>query len=152
MTFLERGIATGVLSTFRLLGGAIATAIYLSIARNTFQDRLHAEILRVVDNYHLPATEASDLFKAALLNTASAFKAVPGLTSEVSAATKLGIKHSWTHAYQTVYLAAIPFGIVALICACFIRSTAVELKTNRTSVRLENDKIASQETLENCKA
>lgn len=125
------------------MGGSIATAIYTAIINNTFGDHLPGEVSRAAPNF----PNASALLRAARLNTAAAYKAVPGITAEVTAAAQLAVKLAYVQAYKTVYLSALGFGACAIIAALLTKSTDKNMKNNTRIVRLENEKNKSEEEL-----
>ena len=68
------------------------------------------------------------------------------MTSEVEIGTVLAAKQAWTSSYHTVYFTGMAFGFVALIAACFMRSTDVRKKTTGRAVQLESEKAAVEKT------
>lgn len=137
--FLTSGVAIGVASTFRLLGGAIATAIYTAILTNQFAAKLPTEIMKVVKGTGFDMTHIRNLIKAAAVDTAAAYKAVPGITPTIIKASDTGVQVAYTQSYQVVYLAALAFGVLGLICGVFSKSTDRALKNASKAVLLENE-------------
>lgn len=140
---MDSGCAVGLAGTFRLLGGSIATAIYSSIINNGFSSHLPTELATLVPNFPNMAA----LLKAAATNTAAAYKAVPGITEEITAAAGLAVKLSYVEAYKTTYLSALGFGGAAIIAAFCTKSTDVGMKNSKRIVILENEKTVSEEEL-----
>ncbi|KAF2093872.1 TRI12-domain-containing protein [Rhizodiscina lignyota] len=139
------GIAVGIVSTFRLLGGAIATAIYSSILYSTFSDRLPSEMMKALTSSaqgtdFLRRMGASALIKAAVANKAIAYSKVPGITPGIQVIAVTAVKEAYVHAYSIVYLAAVAFGVTALVCAVFVRSIPLEKKNLARAVILENER------------
>jgi hypothetical protein len=133
------GIAVGLAGTFRLLGGSIATAIYTSIINNGFSSALSTQLTNEISGLSFPASSYSALLKAAAINTAAAYKAVPGITAPVIAAAGLAVKKAYVLAFRTTYLAAIGFGIAAIVAAFFTMDIDVKKKSGERAVRLENE-------------
>lgn len=79
------------------------------------------------------------LLSAAALNTAAAYKAVPGITTEVIAAASLAVKQAYVVAFRTTYLVAIAFGVAAMVAAFFTLSIDHNMKNSSRAVRLENE-------------
>jgi len=125
------------------MGGSIATAIYTAIINNAFSDHLPAEVRRAAPDF----PNMSALLKAAALNTAAAYKAVSGITVEVTAATQLAVKYAYVQAYKTTCLSALGFEGAAIIAALLTKSTDKGMKNNTRIVRLENEKQRSEEEL-----
>lgn len=88
---------------------------------------------------HFPKSELPELIKAAAANTAKAYQAVPHLSKEVLQLTEVAVKKSYAHAASVAWLSAIGFGGLAIVCACFIRSTPLHMKTLERAVTLEDD-------------
>jgi hypothetical protein len=84
------------------------------------------------------------LIKAAALNTAAAYKAVPGITDGVIAATQLAVKQAYVQAYKVTYLSALGFGALAIGAALMTKSTDTHMKNNTRIVRLENEKTKEE--------
>jgi hypothetical protein len=136
------GVANGLASTFRLMGGAIATAIYSAILSNRFADELPKQMAPITSG--LPASSATSLLRSAALNTAAAYEAalqLPGVTTAIVASTQLAVKRSYVQAFKLVYLVALAFGGIAIICAAFTKSIPREKKTMERAVKMENETV-----------
>ncbi|KAK3114960.1 hypothetical protein LTR53_006186 [Teratosphaeriaceae sp. CCFEE 6253] len=139
---VDIGVANGLASTFRLMGGAVATAIYSAILSNRFAAELPKQMAIVISSNNIPASSAASLAKAAALNTAAAYKAalgLPGVTAAAVAQAQLAAKLSYVQGFRLVYLIAVAFGGIAIICAAFTRSIPKEKKTMERAVRMENE-------------
>lgn len=136
------GVANGLASTFRLMGGAVATAIYSAILSNRFASELPGQIATVVQATGFSSANVSKLLSAAALDTASAYRSVPGITPEVVAGAQQAVKLSYVQAFKLVYLVALAFGGLAIISAFFTKSIPKEKKTMRRAVKMENEKSA----------
>lgn len=138
------GIAAGAVSTIRLMGGAIGVAVYSTILADTETARLKTNIAEVVKSANLPSSDLPKLVKAATLNTAAAYKAVPGISASVVSMCRLAVKHAYLHAFSIVWYCALAFGCLALVSALFLKSIPTELKTGERAVHLENeDKVSA---------
>lgn len=135
------GIAAGAVSTIRLMGGAIGVAVYSTILSDTQSSRLRENIAGVVKSANLPSSDLPKLIKAASLNTAAAYKAVPGITVNVVSLCRLAVKHAYTHAFSIVWYTALAFGALALVSAFFLKSIPPGLKTGERAVHLENERV-----------
>jgi hypothetical protein len=133
------GIAVGLAGTFRLLGGSIATAIYTSIVNNGFASALPGEVTKEISGLGFPSANLPKLVSAASLNTAAAYKAVPGISAPVIQAAGLAVKKAYVSAFRTTYLAAIGFGAAAIIAAFFTQNIDRGMKNSDRAVRLENE-------------
>lgn len=122
------------------MGGAIGVAIYSTILSDTYSSQLKDNIAGVVKSANLPSSETPKLIKAAAVNTAAAYKAVPGITANIVSMCRLAVKEAYAHAFGLVWYSALAFGAVALIAALFIRSIPTERKTGERAVHLENER------------
>ncbi|KAL4812519.1 fungal trichothecene efflux pump [Aspergillus spinulosporus] len=132
------GISQGLLCTFRLIGGAVATAIYTAIQSNHYSSII-GKMVRL-------AAEQSDyngsmdaLLTAAESNTEAAYQAVPGITDQVIHAVQEAIKKASAESYQMVYEVAVAFGGLAILVALTTRDIDKKKKTAETAVQLENE-------------
>ncbi|KAK6437671.1 hypothetical protein LTR95_006131 [Oleoguttula sp. CCFEE 5521] len=139
---VDIGVANGLASTFRLMGGAVATAIYSAILSNRFTSELPKKMAPVIAANNISASSAASLLKSAALNTAAAYKSalsLPGVTATVIGSTQRAVKLAYVDAFKMVYLIALAFGGVAIICAAFTKSIPRERKTMRRAVKMENE-------------
>lgn len=132
------GVAVGLLSTFRLIGGAISTAIYTSIQSNKFASILPGMVLSAVKTSNFTGP-FSQILKAAEVNSAAAYAAVPNITTETIRVTELAVKQAHVKAYALIYLVAIAFGCVAIISATSIKGIDESQRTSEVAAHLEND-------------
>lgn len=134
------GLANGLASTFRLMGGAVATAIYSAILANTFAQQLPKTMAPVIKQYAIPKNVVPDLLAAATLNTPDAYAEVPGGVSDnVIAASGMAVKYAYVDAFRLVYLVALAFGGLAIIAAAFTKSIPKEKKTMTRAIHMENE-------------
>lgn len=136
------GVANGLASTFRLMGGAVATAIYSAILSNRFASELPKKISPLVQSYDIPSADVSELLQAAALNTAAAYESLVesiGASTSLIADVRMAVKLSYVQAFRMVYLVAIAFGVVAIVCAACTKSILKERKTMQRAVRMENE-------------
>ena len=134
-----RGVSNGLVSTSRLIGGAVAQAIYNSIKVNRYADEIPAKVTAAAAASGFTGS-IPKLLKASALNTAAAYKLVPGINAKVIAATQLAVKEAYVDAFRLVYLVAIAFGALAISAALTTKSVDIEKKSNERAVHLENEK------------
>ena len=129
----------GLVSTSRLIGGAVAGAIYTSIYTNHYSSLIPSKLQTAAE-----AAGFSGSFKALLAasakNTAAAYAAVKGITPEVIAAAQLAVKVSYVDSFRLVFQVAIAFGALGMCAALCTRSVDVRKKSNARAVRLENER------------
>lgn len=133
------GVAVGLISTFRLIGGAIATAIYTSIQSSRYATVLPGNVGSAADATGFNGNMTT-LLKAAANGTAAAYQAVPDITNSTIAAVTTAVKESNAQGYKLVYLVAIAFGAVAIASAISVRGISDSQRTKEVAAHLENDK------------
>ena len=122
------------------MGGAVATAIYSAILTNQFAAKLPTKMAPVIKEYNVPSSLVPDLLKAAALNTAESYEALPkAITPKILAATQMAVKYAYVDGFKLVYLVAIAFGVLAIIAASFTRTIPKERKTRVRAIRMENE-------------
>lgn len=135
-----RGVAIGAISTFRLLGGAIATAIYSSIVDNQFATRLPDQLRQAVSDANFDMDNLRALVQAAAVNSVSAYAKVPGITSQIIEAARFAVKQAYIRAFRVVYYTALGFACLAILSALCISDIDPAKKTYEKAVHLENEK------------
>jgi hypothetical protein len=133
------------------MGGSVATAIYTAILTNRLSSALPANVYKLTSANHLSSSTTSAILKAASMNTAAAYKALlqlPGVTQILVADLEMAVKESYVQAFKMVYLIALAFGGVAILCAGFTRSIPREKKTGQRVVRMENEAQSGQGKVE----
>lgn len=130
------------MSTFRLLGGSIASAIYTATINSEFAEKLPGQVAKAVKPLGFDMTDIQSLIEAAATNTAKAYAKVPGITPEVVEASTMAVKQSYVDAFKVCFLVAVAFGIFGSMCALLSRSTPLEKKNAEKAVLLEAEKAA----------
>ncbi|KAH6673088.1 fungal trichothecene efflux pump [Halenospora varia] len=138
------GVAVGLVSTSRLIGGAIAGAIYTSIYTNHYADTIPTVLQSSISGLGFTGSFQT-LLKASATNTAAAYAKVPGITPAIIKATQMAVKLSYVQSFRLVFEVAIAFGGVAIIAAICTKSVDREKKSNEYAVRLENEHIVTPE-------
>lgn len=133
------GVAVGLVSTFRLIGGAVATSIYVSIYTSRYASNIGPTLERMVHNTGYSGS-FSTLLAATKLNTPAAYEKVPGINREITQAAMLAVKTSYVGAFKVVYLVAIAFGACAIASALSTRSVKKSRKDNSQAVHLETER------------
>lgn len=137
----ELGLATGLIGTFRSSGGSLGSAIFSTILTTVSSKQLVTRITQAAVANGFDPSHLSQLIPAvhnAALGVPSAFIGVPGASLAVQDAVLEAFKEAYAYAFARVFYATIPFGIIAIIAACFIKD-AGQFMTNHTSVALERD-------------
>ncbi|KAL3469643.1 fungal trichothecene efflux pump [Aspergillus californicus] len=131
------GISQGLLCTFRLIGGAIATAIYTAIQSSRYSAILGGRVGDAAGQAGFEGDLAA-LLGAVEAGTDAAYQSVPGITDQVMDAVKAAVKVVSAESYQLVYEVAVAFGGLAIIIALTTRDIDKKKKTSECAVQLEN--------------
>ena len=92
-----------------------------------------------------PAASLAKLIGAAKLNTAAAYKAVPGITPQIQAASVHANREAYLTGAHLSYEVALAFGLCGCIAAFFITSIDGRKYTKRTVALQEADRRALEE-------
>ena len=135
--------------TFRLLGGAVATAIYSAILSTKFSEAIPGQMKTAIEGSDVTFSDSmlQNLVAAAATNTQAAFEAVRGVTPELVDSGLLATKLAYVEAFRLVYLVAIGFGGLATVCAFFTVSTDKSKKNSDRAIVLKNELKKSDEKL-----
>lgn len=69
----------------------------------------------------LPASSIEGLLTALSSGSSSAISAVPGVSKQILAVAGTTLKEAYSESFKIVFLATIPFGVVALVSAFFAK-------------------------------
>ncbi|KAL2783465.1 fungal trichothecene efflux pump [Aspergillus keveii] len=135
------GLASGLVGTFRSMGGAVGNAVFNTILNSSFSARVGPSVAAAAAAHGFDMSRVGELIRAAIANASGApyaFEGIQGVTvtPDLQAAAALAVKEAYVHAYRIVFLATIPFGVVTVVGACFIRDPSKYL-TNHTAVQME---------------
>lgn len=138
------GLASGLIGTFRSLGGSVGNAIFNAIIQGVVGSDLGPGIASAAIEAGYNSTEGLALLIPATMSTIvgipGAFSDVPGVTPAIETAAVAAARQVYAKAFRMVFFATIPFGVIALILACFINDPSVYL-TNHTAVHMEKEGI-----------
>ncbi|CRK31006.1 hypothetical protein BN1723_003740 [Verticillium longisporum] len=137
----DLGVAVGLAGTFRLFGGAVATAIYTAIYTNRFNQVLPGQLTAAIEASDVEFSEGllQSMIKAATLNTRTAYEAVSGATPDLVDRVIEGARESYVQGFSLVYLVAIAFGVCATIAAACTVSTDRSKKNNDRAVVMKDE-------------
>ncbi|KAK3045135.1 hypothetical protein LTS18_014494 [Coniosporium uncinatum] len=136
------GVASGLIGTFRSAGGAFGNAIFNTILNGVSGDQIPERVSEVLFWNDLDASLLPRLIPAALQNAVGAPGAFDGLnlSADVQAQVALAVRDSYAYAFRMVFYATIPFGVVAIVGACFIQDASQYL-TNHTAVHMQRESV-----------
>lgn len=137
------GLATGLIGTFRSMGGSVGNAIFNAILQGVTSKDLAPTIAGAAsaqgfDPQNLPALILATAQSA--VGIPHAFDAVPGINPALEAAALKAFRGVYAKAFRMVFYSTIPFGVVAIILACIMRDSSIYL-TNHTAVHMEREGI-----------
>lgn len=139
------GLVSGLIGTFRSMGGSVGNAVFSTILQSIVRRDLGPSIASAA----LKAGFSSDpdsldaLIPAtinAIVGVPGAFAAVPGINTTVEAAATAAFRKVYQHAFSMVFYATIPFGVIAIILAFFIDDPSMYL-TNHTAVHMQKKRV-----------
>ncbi|KAK5222205.1 hypothetical protein LTR72_006462 [Exophiala xenobiotica] len=138
------GLATGLIGTFRSMGGSVGNAIFNAILQGVISKDLGPAIANAALTQGFDA-QYLDLLIPATIQTAvgipHAFDAIPGgIQPAVEAAALRAFRQVYGKAFRMVFFATIPFGVMAIVLACVMRDSSIYL-TNHTAVHMEREGI-----------
>jgi hypothetical protein len=155
----DLGIASGLIGTFRNTGGSVGIAIFNTIRNGVVKGQLAPRILAAAGANGFDVKNASPTAIKGLIGAVTeqaegipgAFAKIPNATPALISATSEAYKSAYAYAYQRVFYSTIPFGVIALIAAFFIKDASQYL-TNHTAVRLEKNVLGEQQAQEHRRA
>lgn len=133
------GVGVGLISTFRLIGGAVATAIYTSIQSSRYTSLLPGKIADAAERTDFSGS-ISDLVTAAANGTTEAYTAIGDISNRTIEGARMAVVQANSEAYRTVYLVAIAFGALAIASALSTKGVEAKSRTNARAARLETEK------------
>ena len=144
------GLASGLIGTFRSAGGSVGNAVFNTILNGVVKEQIPARLAQVAVTNNMPLENLATLIPAAMQNAVGvpgAFAAVPGITPEIEAMAAQAIKEAYAFAFTRVFYASIPFGVIAIVAACFILDPSIYL-TNHTAVKMEREGVMGREKVD----
>jgi hypothetical protein len=133
------GLASGLIGTFRSMGGSVGNAIFNTILNGVVNRDLGPTIAAAALRNGVEAAELEKVIPA----TIEAAVGVPGSFAalDISAATQEALiaafRQVYARAFRYVFYSTIPFGVLAIVLAALIRDPSMYL-TNHTAIRIDN--------------
>jgi hypothetical protein len=141
----DLGTAAGLAGTSRLLAGAVATAIFSNITNNKYAATLPGQVRSSLSNFNLSPDTVAKLIPAARLNTAAAYKAIPGISPAIQAAATLANKQAYLKGAHLSYQVALAFGLCGVVAAFFIPTVDDRKYTSKTVAVQQADRKALED-------
>jgi hypothetical protein len=129
------GVAMGIVTTARNVGGSVATTIYTTILTNELAKRLGVDIATALAKAGLPLAQVPGVTEAIATGNLTS-PALAGVSLEILGAGAYGLKTAYSNSFKIVYLVSIAFGIIGAVCAMWTQNVG-KFMTNKVDVRLD---------------
>jgi len=142
----ELGVSAGLIGTFRSAGGSVGNAIFATILNSIINKKLGPNIAEVAIKRGFSPSGLGALIPAVIENAVGvpfAFAKVPGITPEIIAATSEAFKDTYAYAFRRVFLSTIPFGIIGLAAAWFVKDPS-HLLNNHVAIHQEKEVLSGK--------
>lgn len=142
----ELGVSAGLIGTFRSAGGSVGNAIFATILNSIINKKLGKNIAAAAIQNGFSPANLGELIPAVIQNAVGVpfvFDAVPGITDEIKAATAQAFKDTYAYAFRRVFLSTIPFGIIGLVAAWFVKDCS-HLLNNHVAVHQEKEVLSGK--------
>lgn len=143
----ELGVSAGLIGTFRSAGGSVGNTVFSTILTSILNKQLVPRITEAALSTGFPSHQLTELIPAVIETgegIPDAFSNIPAATSAVIEATTQAFRDTYSHAFKVVFLSTIPFGVVAIVAAWFLKD-ASHLLNNKVAVHQEKEVLASKE-------
>ncbi|KPI34672.1 Vacuolar basic amino acid transporter 5 [Cyphellophora attinorum] len=141
------GVASGLIGTFRSVGGSIGNAIFNTVLQGSVRTNLGPKIAAAVLAEGFDP-EGLEMLIPATINTAlgipGAFAGIAGVTPAIEAAALGALRQVYARGFQLVFYSTIPFGVVAIALAACLNDPSKYL-TNHTAVTMEKNGVFDRE-------
>lgn len=137
----DLGVAIGLIGTFRSLGGSIGSVIFSSIFSQVAAKQIATRIGNTVADANLSPADVPGLIAATrltILGVPGQAAKFPNVPTSVYAACVSSARYGYAYGFRITWLASIPFGIIATVCAIVVRDPS-KYFTNHVEVHLEKE-------------
>jgi hypothetical protein len=141
----ELGVSAGLIGTFRSAGGSVGNAIFSTIATSITNKQLASRIAAAAIAAGYPPAGFGALIPAVIENAVGVpfVFAKTNATAAVIAATEEAFKDTYAYAFRRVFLATLPFGIIGLVAAWFVKDPS-HLLNNHIAIHQERDVLTGK--------
>ena len=142
----ELGVSAGLIGTFRSAGGSVGNAVFSTILNSIINKQLGPRIAEAAIANGFSASQLSALIPAVIENAVGvpdAFANIPSATPAVIQATAQVFKDTYAYAFRRVFLSTIPFGVIGLLAAWFVKDPS-HLLNNDVAVYQERDVLSGK--------
>lgn len=141
----DLGVAIGLVGTFRSIGGALGSAIFSNIFKQTAAAQVPKRISETAMAADVPSASIADLVESVtltILGVPGEAAKFPSVSAAVFDSCVRAARYAYAYSFRVTWLATIPFGVCALVSAIFIRDPSRHF-TNHVEIRL-NKKIGGR--------
>jgi len=136
----DLGVAIGLIGTFRSLGGSVGSVIFSSIFNQVAATQVANRIAETAGSSTPPGVVANltEAVKLTILGVPGEAATVPSISSATFDACVSAARLGYAYAFRITWLASIPFGVIALLCAVAVRDPS-KYFTNHVEIHLERE-------------
>ncbi|KAE8447884.1 hypothetical protein EG329_010113 [Mollisiaceae sp. DMI_Dod_QoI] len=139
----DLGVAIGLIGTFRSVGGSIGSVIFSSIFTQTANKQVASRVASTLTSHSISMNATStagfvEAVRLTLLGVPDQAAAFPSVSADVFASAVSAARLGYAYGFRITWLASIPFGIIAVVCAATVRDPS-KYFTNHVEVHLERE-------------
>lgn len=129
------GTTAALSLSVRFLGGSIGTTIYYNIFHSQIQTLLPEYVGKAAIGAGLAENEVLPFIEALSLPTGAeqALMKIPGINMQIIEQGVMALRWAYADSVKYVWYATIPFGIICIICCCFLPNIR-KFMTDRVAV------------------
>jgi len=136
----DLGVAIGLIGTFRSLGGSVGSVIFSSIFEQVAASQVASRVAEVAGSSTPPGvvTNLTEAVKLTILGVPDEAATLPSISASTYAGCVEAARLGYAYAFRITWLASIPFGVIALLCAIAVRDPS-KYFTNHVEIHLERE-------------
>lgn len=115
----------------------LLATIYVTILRNRMTSNTRSIVVPAIINAGLPADSVEAFLPIFVSSSTDSIQAFPGITPAIIAAATNGFRQAYGASFQTVFLASIAFGSVAILAAFLYKEISEETMKRGVVISLE---------------
>lgn len=138
----DLGVAIGLIGTFRSMGGAVGSVIFSSIFAQTSVPQVGRRISETALSAGVSPDSLPELIPSiidTILGVPGGPESFPDIPASAYASCVSAARNGYAYGFRITWLASIAFGVVAIVCAAFVRDPS-KYFTNHVEIHL-NRKI-----------
>ncbi|GAB7356548.1 hypothetical protein MBLNU459_g7287t1 [Dothideomycetes sp. NU459] len=129
------GVAMGLVTTFRYVGGSVGSTIYEVILTNQLTSNLGPNIATALAKVGVPLVDIPAIAQALATGNTTSTALVDASPAAIGAGVH-ALQLTYVHAFKIIFLVSIAFGVLGSVCAAFTRNVG-EFLTNKLDVQLD---------------